>query len=128
MHLRIVNPPGSATARAGLADDLPAVPLAIADLTGQLEAQTKSKTSNTLVFIILRSSSSEAVRLIMEVPGGHDLWSVLRHQRSILVEDKGNCCRGEAQAQQAGEGEQQLRHGDDGWVLQVFSEQGVNSD
>ncbi len=117
MHLRIVNPPGSATTRAGLADDLPAVLLAIADLTGQLEAQFKSSTSKTLVFVILGGGSSEAVRLIMEVPGGHDLRSVLRHQRSILVEDKGDCCRGEAQGQQAGEGEQQLPHGDD-----VFSE------
>jgi hypothetical protein len=119
-----VNPPGSATTRAGLAYDLPAVPLAIADLTGQLEAQTNSKTSNTFVFVILGAGSSEAVRLIMEVPGGHDLGSVLRHQRSILVEDKGDCCRGEAQGQQAAEGEQQLPHGDDCWA-QVFSEQGV---
>ena len=122
-----MNPPGSATTRAGLADDLPAVLLAIADLTGQFEAQTKSKNRKTLVLLMLCSISSEAVRLIMEVPGGHDLWSVLRHQRSILVEDKGNCCRGEAQAQQAGEGEQQLPHGDDSWA-QVFSEQGVNCD
>ncbi len=101
--------------------------LAIADLTGQFEAQTKSKNRKTLVLLMLCSISSEAVRLIMEVPGGHDLWSVLRHQRSILVEDKGNCCRGEVQGQQAAEGEQQLRHGDDGWA-QVFSEQGVNCD
>jgi hypothetical protein len=106
------------TFRAGLAEDLPAVVLAVAEPTG------KKNSRNNGCSPVLLMLCSEAVRLIMEVPGGHDLWSVLRHQRSVLVKHK-SCCRDrEAQAQQAAEGQQQLPHGD-GCVLGRCREQGV---
>jgi hypothetical protein len=118
LHLFIQNSAGSETVggrgrrsskktfRAGLAENLPAVVLAVAEPTGKKNSR-KNGCSPVLLMLC-----SEAVRLIMEVPGGHDLWSVLRHQCSVLVKDQ-SCCRDrEAQAQQAGEGQQQLPHGD----------------
>jgi hypothetical protein len=75
-------------------------------------AYSHQKTRNNGQSPVLLTLCSEAVRLVMEVPGGQDLWSVLRHQCSVLVKHKGCCRDREAQAQQAGEGQQQLRHGD----------------